>query len=331
MLEPKRYQKGKYKAVIIGAGRIGARFDNLKSERVLTHAHAYYKNPRIDLLGFFDINQKNSKEAALKWGGSSFKNLEEAFKAVPDIVSVCVPDKYHFPILSEIIRYRPKLVICEKPATTNLRDTEKILRLYKKAGISILVNYSHRFDKTLQTLKVAIQKKKFGKVLCASGIYTKGLLHNGSHLIDLSRYLFGEVKNNHADYSFSDYYGEDKNISGFIAFEKCPQFYLMAGDERKYSIIELDILLEKKRIRFVDFVDSGFFAHIQEIVKDPIYTGYKCLGKSVIKRTCFSEALPSLIKNAVNYLEGRENLKCGIEDAYFTQKACFSLLNNYKQ
>ncbi|MCX6723043.1 MAG: Gfo/Idh/MocA family oxidoreductase, partial [Candidatus Staskawiczbacteria bacterium] len=112
----------------------------------------------------------------------------------PDIVSICVPDGQHFLILKKIIKYKPKLVICEKPITTKIVDTEKIIKLYKKNKISVLVNYSRRFDVVIQQLKKDLSENKYGRVVSASGIYSKGILHNGSHLIDLASFLFGKIK-----------------------------------------------------------------------------------------------------------------------------------------
>jgi len=137
----------RYNALIIGAGRMGAFFDSPKDKsKILTHAHAYTNHDGFNLVGFYDINPTKASNAAKRWGTKSFKSIAEAFhKNKIDIVSVAVPDQFHFSTLVEIIKYRPKIVFVEKPLTTSEFYTEKIVKLYKKFRIPLLVNYSRRF------------------------------------------------------------------------------------------------------------------------------------------------------------------------------------------
>ena len=57
----------KYNALIIGAGSIGAlkpdKLDNIKSKNILTIAHAFKKNPQINLIGIIDIDKNKAIEA----------------------------------------------------------------------------------------------------------------------------------------------------------------------------------------------------------------------------------------------------------------------------
>jgi len=329
MLNKKSHRRDKYKVGIIGAGRIASGFDNPRTKKILTHAHAYAVHPQTDLVGFFDINRKASKAASKKWSTFAFMSLEAMFReAKPDIISVCTPDENHFSTLVKVVRYRPRLVICEKPVTTDLQKTKKILNLYKAAKIPFLVNYSRRFDNKIQKLRREIRSSKYGKTLSASGIYTKGILHNGSHLIDLCRYLFGEVLEFKTMYAVPDYKKNDRSVAGFINFERCPHFHLMVGDARNYSIFELDILLEKKRFRFFN---SGFNVSIQKVEKDPLFKGFQNLGKPAVVKTSLNRVPLTLVNNAINYLEHKQSLICDIEDVLKTQEFCELLLKDWRK
>lgn len=329
MLKQRILKKDRYKAIIIGAGRIGAQFDSPQDKEILTHAHAYCRNSKTDLIGFFDINKKAAQRAAKKWSCRAFFNFNKMFKDVqPDIISICTPDQDHFKALVKAAKHKPKIVICEKPVTTSLEKTQEIIKLYQKIGVPILVNYRRRFDKTVQAVKKDIDSGKFGKIICASGIYTKGILHNGSHLIDLAIYFFGEIKKSEINYIISDYNNkEDKSIAGFLAFKNCPQFHLIAGNERKFSIFELDIICEKRRWRFLN---EGYSVSIEKVIPDPLFAGYQCLGKSISKKTQLDNALFCLVDNAINYLEKKALLVCDVDEAFKTQKACSDLLKNTK-
>jgi len=324
MLKQKSRRKARYKAIIVGAGAIGSGFDSYSSKTVLTHANGYRKNANVELLGFYDKDKKICQKVAKKWKTRAFLDFKEVIKAVPDIISVCVPDKFHYEILKKIILVKPKIVICEKPLTLNMKEKEDVIKKYKKAGISVLVNYSRRFDKKMQEFKSAIEKNKYGFVISASGIYTKGVIHNGSHLIDLARYFFGELKSKNILYSINDYKNSDKSIAGLLKFEKCPYFHLIVGDDQKYPIFELDMLFEKRRIRIFDF---GFYYSEQTVINDPHFLGFKCLSKSKQHRTGLERAMENLIKNTIDYLDNKVALVCSGEEALRTEKTCYLLLD----
>lgn len=316
----------KLRVAIIGAGRIGAFFDKPGNRNILTHAHAYCSNPKTELAGFFDADYKKARKAAKIWSSQAFGSVGDLFESVrPDIVSICVPDEYHFSMLDEVAKYHPRLVICEKPATSNIRDTEAAVKLYQQKNIPVLVNYSRRFDSTVRCIKLEMDKNKYGKVICASAIYNKGILHNGSHSIDLARYFFGNVESARSLYKLNDFDSADATLAAFIKLKKCPQFYLMASDSRCHSIFEFDIICEKARIRFVD---SGFSITKQSVIKSALYEGYKILSKSLMEKTGLNNSMMEMVNNATGHLESGEPLLCDIEDALKTQIVCDGLSKN---
>lgn len=324
MSKQKSRSKAKYKAVIIGAGRIGAMFDAPHTKRVLTHAHAYARNPKIQLSGFFDISADAAKKAGNIWDCSSYADLDQMFAAVrPDIVSICTPDHTHADMLTRVAAYKPRMVICEKPVTATIEQTKRVIRLYHEKKIPTLVNYSRRFDTYTQTLARSIQHHAYGNVIAASGIYTKGLLHNGSHIIDLCRFLFGEYKKGILCSRGSDDYDTmDTTASGIFSFQRCPQFHLIGADARSFFIFEVSLLFEKARIHFFD---EGFFVSLEQVENDPIFAGYRKLGKPTIWKTGLQDAFITMLDNAIDHLEKKTPLLCSLEDAFETQKVCVAL------
>jgi len=159
-------------------------------------------------------------------------------------------------------------------------------------------------------------------VICASVIYGKGILHSGTHIIDLLRYLFGEVKEYKALHSIKDCIGfDDVTIGGFLRLKRCDQCYVMAGDDREYSFFQLDIVCEKSRLYFSDL---GFLFTEQQVINDPVYKGYKILGKSKTRKTNFDKAMINMVSNAVGHISVGEPLVCDAEDAMETQKICLN-------
>ncbi len=317
-------KKPQYTAVIIGTGNIGSGFDTPKSKHILTHAHAYLDNSRVLLKGVYDKKSTTARAAARKWGTHAYDTLDALMSTVqPDIVSVCTPDVDHFSTLKKIATYTPRVVICEKPITTSVAESKHIIALYKKSNIALVINYSRRFDVSIQNLQKDIQKNTYGNIQSARAIYTKGILHNGSHIIDMSRYLFGEVKKSSTLSSINDYSVKDKTVSAYITFQKCPHFILTGVDDTQYPIVELDILFEQARFRYFDF---GFQAEIQKVGGDPLFKGYRSLQKSKKITTGLEKALPVLVKNTVDFLDGKSTLVSTAKEAFRTQKVCMQLV-----
>ena len=317
----------KYRAAIIGAGRIGSGFDNSRTAAVATHAHAFKNNPRVELVGFFDIQPEKARAAAKKWSVLAYKNLNDLLADKPDLISICTPDADHYPTLLKVLSSKPRLIICEKPLTANIRQARVVAEKIVKMNIPILVNYSRRFDSTIQKCRLDIKKKKYGKVISAVGVYNKGLLHTGSHLIDFARYLFGDVLDCQALNAIFDYHRNDPSVGGWLKLEDCPSLNLVVGDSRYYEIFEMDILLEKARLRFTNF---GSVLAVQKIAKDKSYPEFSVLGRPKETAVKLNRAAVGLAGNAVNFLDKKVDLLCAGQDALKTQIVCGDLLKGLK-
>lgn len=317
---PTKDDSKKYTALIIGAGRIAASFDGPDDTEILTHAHAYVTHPAVTLSGFFDRDTAVAQAAASRWGCSHFASLEAALREEqPDILSVCTPDGTHASILEELIPYKPKIVICEKPLATDIVVTERIVRAYEKAGIPLLTNYSRRFDSTVRTIQSEVLAGRYGKVISAYGIYSKGLLHTGSHVLDLARYFFGEAIQVIPLTSRVDYLPEDPTVGGFVTFERCPEFHLMAADERRYGVFEFGVLTEQGRITFLNY---GFEMSMQTIQEDARYRGFFSLGKPIVQSSYLPQACAAMVQNAIDYIEKKSPLWSTGEEALATEQLC---------
>lgn len=314
--------KDKYKVLIIGAGKIAGGFDKPTDSCILSHAHAVVKNKKVSLLGFYDTDFRQAGLTTKKWGGQAFKSLTEAFCQKPDIVYICTPDGTHYRMIKKVAHYRPRLVVCEKPLTTDLKKSKALWRLCRKNKILVLVNYSRKFDHSIWRLKSEIEKNKYGKIIGAYGAYGKGLMHNGSHLINLALFLFGPLKTVKIIHRIADYKNE-KSIGGCLSFKQCPQFLLAAIDSRKYWVFELKIYFEKC---CVTLLDSGYQINYQPVVKDRRYKDYLLLGQGRINNTTLDQSASFLLHNAIAVLKKKATPLCGIREAIETQAACLKLL-----
>ncbi len=304
-----------YKAVIIGAGNIAAGFDSPKSEKVLTHAHAITLHPDFELLGFYDRDENKSREAAGRWGGKAFRDTASALRDA-DVVYCCVPDAFHGVVLKEIACFSPKLVVAEKPLASTFNEAGEIQSLYE-GKIPFTVNYSRRFLKEFHNLKKEIPS--YGRFLKGVGYYGKGALHNGSHMIDILRFLLGEIENPRGfGREIFDFEKEDpsKDLSLEI---RNGNFYMMAIDARAVTIFELELFFEKARVRILG---GGEKIEICRTQDSDTYAGYKNYKLQEEIFVDYSRAMTGLTENAAGFLKGEQELFCTLKDGMEVLKIC---------
>lgn len=306
-----------YRAVIIGAGKIGSEFDTPYSDKILTHAHALSNHSKIVLDGFYDIDYKKAVNAAEVWGGQAYQKISDALCRA-DIVVCCVPDQFHGKVLKEIAAYMPKLVIAEKPLAVSMIEAEEIRHLYQ-GKIPMMVNYSRRYIKEFDDLRKHL--KEFGRFLRGVGYYGKGILHNGSHMIDFIQYLLGNIEAlTEATEKIFDLEGDPSvDVSMRIAQGV---FSMIAIDSRIVTVFEMELFFEKARIRILE---GGKKIEYYAVKESSVYKGYY---NYKLKRTMTADdstAMQGLVENAVLFLENSGEMKCTLEDGISVLQTCIEI------
>lgn len=318
-----------YKAVIVGCGRIGVSFDSNDAEAVLTHAKAFSVHPQVNLVAVMDIDHKIAKAAGSKWKCEYYTDLQRMIREQqPDIISICVPDEFHYEYFLQCLEFKPKAVIAEKPLTLDIDESEEIVEKYKNADIPLFVNYTRRYDSFIQSLKCRIETGDLGQLLNTTIKYTKGILHNGSHAVDIANFLFGEFLSGQPLNSVIDYSENDPTLSAVLRYSNCPEVFLIACDERIYSIFEIDVVAENRRIVLEQF---GLKCREYEVRKDPVFEGYKDLVLVKEYNTDLNRSVLNLVDNVVQHLDNGEKIICSGNDALLAQKICTDLLFQNKE
>jgi predicted dehydrogenase len=318
----------KFNVVIIGAGNIGALYDLPDSNGVLTHAHAFREHKGFNLLGFVDTDIEKATQARSRWGGQIYSSIDDAYgKAAIDIACICVPDRAHYGTLQKLHRHSQKLVFTEKPLAINLHEAQEIVALYGEGKISVAVNYSRRYVPEFDEIRKQIIEGSYGKFLHGVGYYGKGLLHNGSHLVDLLCFFFGkDIHDVIPIGSVDDYYPDDKSVSGVIRFRDSSYFVLQCVDCNHYTVFEVDLLFEKKRIRITDL---GAAIEEYDILENQVYPGYRNIVKVKHSNTSLDKALYYSADNIYLHLTQGEPLKCTMQDGYRTLEVCMKIRECY--
>ena len=301
----------KYDVSIIGAGRIGSDYDEIGQNLILTHAHAICKHTSFNLKGFYDIDETKRRNASEKWGGRAFDTLDEALGDA-DIVCVSAPDKIHVEIVENAIqKENVKAIICEKPYASTLEEAYRITDLIKHSNKPFLLNYSRRYMREFYDLKNWITEYA-GSLICGDCFYGKGILHNGSHFLDLIRFLLGEYTLDHVFGKIYDYSESDQSIELVLKEAKgFGKIYFHAIDCRLVTLFEMDLLFERGRIRYSD--ESGSIEYYCVGGGDSPYKEVNfCLDQVVsIDR---NNAMMGLYDNLIGVLENSGKPQCGHDE-----------------
>ena len=197
--------KSKMRILVIGCGSIGQR-------------HALNAKRLGAQVTLCDINVDRMHEFAKKEGFSScYADYHEAIrKTMPNAAIVAVPTNHHIQHAIDLAS-RGIHVFMEKPLAISLRGVSEVERFITKTNVTFMMGHSYRFHEGFLTLKNLLDQKTIGKVYHAQMMsgwylpdwhihenYRKGysarkslgggvLLTGMSHMLDATRWLFGEI------------------------------------------------------------------------------------------------------------------------------------------
>jgi predicted dehydrogenase len=309
--------------VLIGCGKIGSLWDEGQplDSPALTHAHAVQKSPGLRLAALCDSDGKRLGEAAAKRRVSAvFSNIGEALMVSPDIVVLATSTSMRLSALEAIAKSPAKILVLEKPMASTLKEARQINDLLRAGKMTTLVNYLRRWDPAIRHLREEIVVGgEFGELQRAIGVYNKGLCNNGSHQIDLMRFIFGNpVKTKSLGLNINEgapLNGDDLSLDAEIVFKTgsgFASFIMAATDFRAYTVFELDLFFTKGRVRISD---SGREIEKWKVEANQGLIGYNRLAKVASLKGGLTNALECLYVEVLQQSRGSiEAVSCGLED-----------------
>ena len=237
----------KIKTILIGMGKIGYTDDLHINKKIQTHYKALNQNRYIDLVGVVEnrkIFLKNKKQKI-------YKSISEIKSLNFELAVIAVPTKDHFKILKFIINLKqPKMIICEKPFTDDYNKAKQINSLSIKKNKCIYVNYFRRSIPSFIKLKNYLNKSN--KLKKMNVFYSKNLIRNGCHFIDLAHFLFGKIKFDHVN-KFKKVLSLKSNKAliklAYINNKKNDNFFEIKYDNKIIIIDKRTKIFEKDKIK----------------------------------------------------------------------------------
>src|SRR5436190_2024460 len=121
----------------------------------------------------------------------------------------------------------------------------------------------------------APKASRCGRRWGVAGVYTNGILHNGSHWFDLARWLIGDMDRVQG-FGVERHAGVDPTLDVWLRFETGPTGFLQGCRAQQFTIFEMDVVGSYGRMRLVE---SGHRVELFDVGDNPYYSGYRSLRK----------------------------------------------------
>lgn len=193
------------KYALIGCGRISP-----------NHIMAAKKN-ELEIVALCDVVEENIDDKISKFDLPSsvhkYVDYKEMLKKEkPDLVAIATESGKHAAIALDCIEAGCNLII-EKPIALSLEDADSIIAKAEEKGVKVCACHQNRFNKSIQKIRDAVEKKRFGKMFYGTAhirwnrgyeYYSRAkwrgtweqdggaLMNQCIHNIDLLRWMMGD-------------------------------------------------------------------------------------------------------------------------------------------
>ena len=146
------------KYALIGCGRISG-----------NHIMAA-KNNNLEFLAICDVDRQNAEDKYIKFDLQDLgvKIYEDYIQMLeiekPKLVAIATESGKHAKIALDCLDHGSNLII-EKPIALSLSDADKIIEKAKEKNLKVCACHQNRFNKSIQEIRRAIDKNRFGKLL----------------------------------------------------------------------------------------------------------------------------------------------------------------------
>lgn len=314
-----------YKVLILGCGNIGALYD-FDNDEILTHAKAFNQY-KVDLY-LFDIDENLVRKVANKYKAKVVTVIDNINFGDFDIISICTPTFTHKKYLEKALLDNVKVIICEKPISTDSDEIDHLINAYEKSNSKVIVNYFRRFQPAYFSLKNSIEEILKQEELSNISIRTqRGFINNSSHAFDLIQYLFNkplELKNILVHNREKDHFDTDPTLSLQALWDEV-NLSLQGLSNVCFSFFEIDIFFTHQRIS-IQNAGKDIFHYRSEDSFQFLKPLFKV--KSINKTDCIKDYMRHVIEYSINLINESSNLEDNFLEAVKLNKSMLTILNN---
>lgn len=193
-----------FRIALVGCGRISA-----------NHFDAIARVDGLELVAVCDVVEARARAAGERTGVPHFTSYERMLQeAACDVVVIATPSGLH-PQHGVLAARAGKHVVSEKPMAISLAAADELVKVCDDAGVHLFVVKQNRLNATVQLLKRAIDRGRFGRIYMANATvrwsrpqeyYDQAswrgtwefdggaFMNQASHYVDLMHWLVGPVE-----------------------------------------------------------------------------------------------------------------------------------------
>jgi predicted dehydrogenase len=309
---------------VIGCGNIAGAFDAGKAADALplTHAGAYTRDGGFVIAACVDPDEAKRSAFRERWRvAESAPDLAAlgAGRGAFDVISICSPTRFHGDHLAAALALKPAIVFCEKPVTLSVADTEPNVRAYRDAGVLLAVNHTRRWAPDVVRLQRELAAGEWGAVRSVAGVYNKGVLNNGAHMIDLLHCLVGRLSVVGAGRKVDDFWPDDPSVPALLETERGAAVTLAVGHAADYALFEMQIVTERG---VISMEGGGLSWRVRRAGASTDFPGYRTLSAGESVPGEYARAMTAAVANVRRAVELGEPLASTGDSALDAQRVC---------
>ncbi|MBM4229729.1 MAG: Gfo/Idh/MocA family oxidoreductase [Gammaproteobacteria bacterium] len=316
-----------FRVAIIGCGGIagGYDMDRFDPNHPLTHAGALARHSGFSITVCVDPDRERATRFASRWGIS--ETLPDAAKLLEraeglDTVVICSPTSHHGVDLDVALRMRPRLVVCEKPITLSYETSRYWVERFAAEGIPLLVNHTRRWAPDIVRLVEEIRSGGRGELRSISGVYNKGLMNNGSHMVDLIRMFVDGCDVIGVGNPVHDHFPHDPSVPFMLRSRDGIPITVNTSHAADYALFELELFTSTGTVRMEA---GGMRFRERSVVDSDEFPGYRVLGADRVASGEYRGAMAAMVDNQYRFLTTGQRLACDGGTALDTQRLCAAI------
>lgn len=167
--------------------------------------------PKSKLVSLYSSDINRARSLADKYAAQfAFNDYNEFLKSEIDCVYISSANFNHYEQVIKAAK-ADKNILCEKPLALSSQQAKEMVEICKSSNVNLAVNYVYRFHPLVSKAKEIIEKDMLGKIVSVSANFNIDFAPNenyrfkkalsgggalwdvGTHMIDLLRYIGGEI------------------------------------------------------------------------------------------------------------------------------------------
>jgi predicted dehydrogenase len=309
---------------LVGCGNIAGGFDAARpaGEPPLTHAGAFALHSGFRLAACVEPDDARRAAFMERWNvPQGFASLEHALAQGlrAEVVSICSPTASHASDLGIALQLRPRAIFCEKPVSPSAAQTRACVQACRAAGVLLAVNHTRRWAPDVLRLRDELAHGKWGTLRAIAGVYNKGILNNGSHLVDLVQFLAGSLTVLAASAPSHDFWPDDPSASALLQTAEGVPVTFTAAHAADYAMFEMQLFTERG---VVIMENGGMRWRVRRVEDSPQFRGYRSLSDGTPSPGEYALAMTRAVSNLHDAVARGSALASTGDTALAAQEVC---------